>query len=197
MSIRLCDDHAPGVHARADPEPCPHRVGDQPRADPVDRVHSRAGIAGGVRKGAAFIFGWLASLAIVVAVTVLLTGNNPPRTNTAPSLAGLAVKILIGAVLLVIAWTPMAKTRSAETAEEDPEVADGHRQHVAVVRHGPGAADPALGTGRGRRRGHRGSQALELAGLSRALPVLRDRNRDLPHDGDLRRLQARPRPRPS
>src|SRR3954466_12188906 len=59
---------------------------------------------GGVRKGAAFIFGWLASLAIVVAVTVLVTGNNPPRNNTAPSLMALAVKILIGAVLLLIAW---------------------------------------------------------------------------------------------
>ena len=32
---------------------------------------------GGVRKGAAFIFGWLVSLAIVIAFTVLVTGNNP------------------------------------------------------------------------------------------------------------------------
>jgi threonine/homoserine/homoserine lactone efflux protein len=31
----------------------------------------------GVRKGAAFVFGWLASLVVVVAVTVLATGNNP------------------------------------------------------------------------------------------------------------------------
>jgi Sap, sulfolipid-1-addressing protein len=37
--------------------------------------------AGGVRKGAAFIFGWLVSLAIVIAVTVLITGNNPPRPS--------------------------------------------------------------------------------------------------------------------
>jgi hypothetical protein len=33
---------------------------------------------GGVRKGAAFIFGWLLSLAIVIAFTVLVTGNKPP-----------------------------------------------------------------------------------------------------------------------
>ena len=39
----------------------------------------------GVIKGAAFVFGWLVSLAIVVAVTVLATGNNPPKSNTAPS----------------------------------------------------------------------------------------------------------------
>ena len=50
----------------------------------------------GVRKGAAFVFGWLVSLAIVVTVTVLATGNNPPEPETAPSLAALAVKIAIG-----------------------------------------------------------------------------------------------------
>jgi hypothetical protein len=58
---------------------------------------------GGTRKGAAFIFGWLLSLAIVVAATVLLTGNKPPAPNTAPSLAALAVKIAIGVALLLIA----------------------------------------------------------------------------------------------
>ena len=57
----------------------------------------------GVRKGAAYLFGWLASLAVVVAVTVIATGNNPPKPNTVPSLASLAVKIAIGAVLVVIA----------------------------------------------------------------------------------------------
>jgi hypothetical protein len=41
----------------------------------------------GLRKGAAFVFGWLVSLAIVVTVTVLATGNNPPKPNTAPSAA--------------------------------------------------------------------------------------------------------------
>ena len=44
----------------------------------------------GTRKGAAFIFGWLLSLAIVVAFTVLVTGNKPPQPNTAPSLGALA-----------------------------------------------------------------------------------------------------------
>ncbi len=57
----------------------------------------------GVRKGAAFIFAWLASLAVVVVVTVLATGNSPPKPNTAPSIAALAAKIAIGVVLLLVA----------------------------------------------------------------------------------------------
>jgi threonine/homoserine/homoserine lactone efflux protein len=69
---------------------------------------------GGVRKGAAFIFGWLASLAIVVAATVLVTGNKPPKPSTAPSLAALAIKLAIGVVLLAIAvrqWRKMGKPK--------------------------------------------------------------------------------------
>jgi threonine/homoserine/homoserine lactone efflux protein len=58
---------------------------------------------GGTRKGAAFVFGWLVSLAIVVSVTVLATGNNPPKPNTAPSLAALAVKIALGVFLVYVA----------------------------------------------------------------------------------------------
>lgn len=57
----------------------------------------------GTRKGAAFVFGWLVSLAVVVSVTVLATGNAPPKQNTAPSLGVLAVKITLGVVLLLVA----------------------------------------------------------------------------------------------
>ena len=57
----------------------------------------------GVVKGAAFVFGWLVSLAAVVAITVAATGNNPPRAATVPSLASLAVKIALGVVLVRIA----------------------------------------------------------------------------------------------
>jgi threonine/homoserine/homoserine lactone efflux protein len=49
------------------------------------------------------VFGWLVSLAVVVTITVLATGNNPPKPSTAPSLAALAVKIVLGAVLVWIA----------------------------------------------------------------------------------------------
>ncbi len=68
----------------------------------------------GARKGAGFIFGWLLSLAIVIALTVLVTGNQPPKSNTAPSLAALATKILIGAVLVYIAisrWRKMGRPK--------------------------------------------------------------------------------------
>jgi hypothetical protein len=57
----------------------------------------------GAVKGAAFVFGWLVSLAIVVAITVLATGNKPPKPNTAPSLGALAAKIAIGVFLVAIA----------------------------------------------------------------------------------------------
>jgi hypothetical protein len=57
----------------------------------------------GTVKGAAYVFGWLVSLAIVVTITVLATGNNPPKPSTAPSLAALAIKIALGASLVVIA----------------------------------------------------------------------------------------------
>ena len=57
----------------------------------------------GSTKGAAFVAGWILSLAIVVAVTVAATGNSPPKNNTAPSLGALAFKIALGTVLLLIA----------------------------------------------------------------------------------------------
>jgi hypothetical protein len=57
----------------------------------------------GMIKGAAFVFGWLVSLAIVVTATVLATGNNPPKPNTAPSVASLTVRLVLGAGLVAIA----------------------------------------------------------------------------------------------
>jgi hypothetical protein len=68
----------------------------------------------GVVKGAAFILGWLISLAIVVAITLAATGNKPPKSNTAPTLAALAVKIALGALLIAIAirrWRRMGQPR--------------------------------------------------------------------------------------
>ncbi len=76
---------------------------------------------GGVRKGAAFIFGWLLSLAAVVALTVVATGNNPPKPNTQPSLAALALKILIGLVLVVIGLRRRARLGRPKKPKSPPK----------------------------------------------------------------------------
>ena len=75
---------------------------------------------GGVRKGAGFIFGWLVSLAIVIAFTVLVTQNKPPKPNTAPSLAALAAKLAIGAGLLVIAIRQYRKMGKPKPPKKTP-----------------------------------------------------------------------------
>jgi len=75
----------------------------------------------GVRKGAAFLFGWLVSLAIVIAVTVLATGNNPPKPNTAPSLASLAAKIAIGTFLVLIAIRQRRRIRGPKKPKKPPK----------------------------------------------------------------------------
>ena len=77
--------------------------------------------ARGVRKGAAFIFGWLLSLAAVIALTILVTGDKPPKPNTAPSLAALAVKILIGAVLLLVGLRQYRKLGRPKPPKKTPK----------------------------------------------------------------------------
>ncbi len=64
--------------------------------------------ANGVRKGAAFIFGWMISLAAVITITVLVTGNKPPAPNTAPSVAAVVVKLIAGLLLL---WVALQRRR--------------------------------------------------------------------------------------
>ena len=53
-------------------------------------------------KGLAFILGWLACLVVVIAAVFLATGNNPPKPQTVPSTAALAIKLAIGVVLILI-----------------------------------------------------------------------------------------------
>jgi threonine/homoserine/homoserine lactone efflux protein len=57
----------------------------------------------GIWKGLAFILGWLACLVAVIAAVFLATGNNPPKPQTVPSDAVLAVKLAAGVVLILIA----------------------------------------------------------------------------------------------
>jgi threonine/homoserine/homoserine lactone efflux protein len=79
----------------------------------------------GVRKGAAFVFGWLVSLAVVVTVSVVATGTNPPKP--APSLATLAVKIALGGVLVVIA---IRHRREMRTQPRKPKKPPKWQEHV-------------------------------------------------------------------
>jgi threonine/homoserine/homoserine lactone efflux protein len=80
----------------------------------------------GTRKGAAFVFGWLVSLAIVVTITVVATGNNPPKPSTAPSLAALAVKIALGTVLV---WIAVRHIR-ARSQPKPPKKPPKWQEHV-------------------------------------------------------------------
>jgi hypothetical protein len=73
----------------------------------------------GAHKAAFFIAGWILSLAAVIAITLAATGNNPPKSGTAPSLASLAVRIAIGVVLLFIAFH-RRRTMGRPKKEKDP-----------------------------------------------------------------------------
>lgn len=57
----------------------------------------------GTWKGLAFVLGWLACLVVVIAAVLLTTGDKPPKPQTAPSTAGLAVKLALGTVLILLA----------------------------------------------------------------------------------------------
>ena len=61
------------------------------------------GARNGIWKGLAFILGWLACLVVVIAAVIAATGNNPPKPQTVPSTAALAVKLALGVVLIVMA----------------------------------------------------------------------------------------------
>jgi hypothetical protein len=75
----------------------------------------------GARKGAGFIAGWIGSLAIVVALTIIATGNSPPKPDTAPSLASLAVKIAIGVVLLLVALRQYRRMGKPKKPKKTPK----------------------------------------------------------------------------
>ena len=71
----------------------------------------------GVRKGLAFILGWMACLAAVIAAVVLVTGGNPPRPHTTPSTAALVVKALLGAALI---WIGLRQRRRMGRPRKQP-----------------------------------------------------------------------------
>jgi hypothetical protein len=52
---------------------------------------------------------------------VVATGNNPPKPNTAPSLADLAVKIAIGVILVAIAVRQRRRMRRPKKPKKPPK----------------------------------------------------------------------------
>jgi threonine/homoserine/homoserine lactone efflux protein len=77
----------------------------------------------GVLKGAGFVLGWMLSLVLIVAATVLITGGRPPAPASAPSTAVLAAKLACGAVLVYFGYRRRDSLRrhgAAEGAAEDP-----------------------------------------------------------------------------
>jgi hypothetical protein len=75
----------------------------------------------GVRKAAAFIFGWLVSLAIVIALTLALTSNAPPKPSTGPSIAISVVKLLLGVLLLYVAARQRRKMGQPKKQKPPPK----------------------------------------------------------------------------
>jgi hypothetical protein len=71
----------------------------------------------GVLKGLAFILAWMACLVVVIAAVILLTGNKPPQPHTVPSDAALAVKAILGAVLI---WVAFRKRRQIGRPKKQP-----------------------------------------------------------------------------
>jgi hypothetical protein len=57
----------------------------------------------GIIKGLVFVLTWFGSLVAIIAFVELVTGGSPPRSNSAPSTAGLAVRLGVGILLLLVA----------------------------------------------------------------------------------------------
>jgi hypothetical protein len=74
----------------------------------------------GLRKGAAFIAGWLATLAAVAAITVAATGNTPPAASTAPATVIVVAKIVLGLALLGVAARQRRRMGRPRPAKQEP-----------------------------------------------------------------------------
>ena len=68
----------------------------------------------GLLKGLGYVLGWMVTLVVIVAVTVLVTGGKPLIPQSNPSTAALAVKLSIGVVLVFIAYRRRRSWASSE-----------------------------------------------------------------------------------
>ena len=96
--------------------------------------------ANGPRKGAAFVFGWLVTLAVVATATILATANKPPAPGTKPSIGILAAKIALGVVLVAI-----AERQRRRIGKPKPPKAGrgGRRASTTCPRSSPSASVPS------------------------------------------------------
>lgn len=102
----------------------------------------------GIIKGVGYVLGWFATLVAIVALTVLVTGGEPLIPNSAPSTASLVVKLVLGLVLVFVAYrrnnrrrTNSAKSNEAAGATETPsEPKKQPRWMQGIDRVGPFAA---------------------------------------------------------
>jgi hypothetical protein len=69
---------------------------------------------GGLLKGLGYVLGWMVTLVVIVAVTVLVTGGKPLIPHSNPSTGVLAVKLSIGVVLVFIAYRRWGSWGSSE-----------------------------------------------------------------------------------
>ena len=70
----------------------------------------------GVIKGLVFVSTWLLSLVVIVAAVELITGGKPLRPHTAPSTATTVVKLVLGVVLVLLAFR--RRRRSGKVRKE-------------------------------------------------------------------------------
>jgi Sap, sulfolipid-1-addressing protein len=73
----------------------------------------------GLKKGLGFLFGWVLSLVVVIALVLLVTHGTPPTKNSAPSIAIVVAKIVLGVGLIV--WA----------------LRERHQLRIGKKKHGP------------------------------------------------------------
>jgi threonine/homoserine/homoserine lactone efflux protein len=70
----------------------------------------------GVLKGVGFVLGWMLTLVVIVAATVVATDGRPPAPTSAPSTAVLAAKLACGAILVFVAYRRRESLRRSGSA---------------------------------------------------------------------------------
>ena len=142
----------------------------------------------GVRKGAAFVFGWLLSLAIVIAATVLITGNKPPKPSTSPSLGALALKIAIGVALVLIAVRQRRKMGQPKKPKKTPKWQTGIDNMSPLYAMGLAPLTQPWGLVAAGVADIVGAKLSSWQSYIAPFPLLHRRDFVVPHHGDLRRF---------